>query len=179
MALGDIPRSSSTFVPSYMGSSTLSNPEPVAVSENETSFAAFLQNENSQDKWIHDETKQEKEEKQDTSSSIPLLPLLPSVSPTSLTQPIPERDTKSDSSDWSSSEEDDDHENSLRPSAHMNLRSKFEWLSQQQTSSLEETSTTTSSKKPPPPVAPKPKVKRFTSGETIQAEPPISFDQVC
>ena len=70
--------------------------------------------------------------------------------------------------------------NDLRPSAHMNLRSKFEWLSsQQQQTPSPIVETVSNTKKLPPPVAPKPRLfRRISSSEVVQSEGPISFDQV-
>ena len=98
---------------------------------------------------------------------------------------------KSDSSEWSSSEEEEEEEEKKedegipRPSAHMNLQSKWEWLSQKQEQPIPQAigtippniGTTPVKKILPPPVAPKPKFLRRIS-ELVLNEPGISFDQV-
>ena len=94
---------------------------------------------------------------------------------------------KSDSSEWSSSDEEEEEEEKKedegipRPSAHMNLQSKWEWLSQKQEQPIPQATPpnigTAPVKIQPPPVAPKPKYLRRIS-ELVSNEPAISFDQV-
>ena len=79
----------------------------------------------------------------------------------------------SDSSDWSSSDEEGEG-GVPRPSAHMSLQAKWEWLSQQENTSASLDSTPP--RRPgPPPVAPKPK---FLKNTTHEVEAPVTFDEV-
>ena len=87
-----------------------------------------------------------------------------------------------DSSDWTSSDDDDDEgEDSMpRPSAHVSLQAKWEWLSQQdQSPALAASDHTPPRKSAPPPVAPKPKLySRNVTHDIVSAELPVTFEQV-
>lgn len=94
-------------------------------------------------------------------------------------------DNDDDSSDWSSSDDesgrdDVDGDPSLRPTPHMNLRSKWEWLSSQQQKPPTPPTTVPpqSGRQRPPPIAPKPKFLKQKSVPGNISESPITFDQV-
>ena len=61
----------------------------------------------------------------------------------------------------------------FRPTSHMNLQSKWEWLSQQKG---EPPSSTSHKKQRPPPIAPKPKLLSKMSHTVYES--PVSFDEV-
>lgn len=83
----------------------------------------------------------------------------------------------SDSSDWSSSDEEGEG-GVPRPSAHMSLQAKWEWLSQQENTSA--SLDHTPPRRPgPPPVAPKPKFLKNTTHDVIPImEAPVTFEEV-
>ncbi|CAI8034328.1 hypothetical protein GBAR_LOCUS19339 [Geodia barretti] len=95
-------------------------------------------------------------------------------------------DKESPSSDWSSSDEDDDDgdEAPLRPSTHSALQAQWEWRTM--ADSFPDNSpmgTGHTPKKKPPPIAPKPRVSWTHSSPTTDLnyqliEDPSSFSQV-
>lgn len=152
--------------------------EAMPTEESDTLFTKFLKEQNNVNKWIPETTP----------TSLPELPI---VSSNEDENDFVSEENKlveeSSSSDWSSSDNEEEG-NELRPSAHMNLRSKFEWLSTQQedtppieTTPFAETMPiidTTPTKKKPPPVAPKPKLFRRVLSNEVTSEGPVSFDEV-
>lgn len=115
------------------------------------------------------------------------LPSLPPITNTVIDQANEDSGKDNDSSDEWSSSEDEAGDSSLRPSAHMNLRSKFEWLSSQQSEPSPQKTLFSvpsqhdeckiPSRKCPPPIAPKPKALQKAS-LNIQQEGPVSFEEV-
>ena len=81
----------------------------------------------------------------------------------------------SDSSDWSSSDEEGEVR-VPRPSAHMSLQAKWEWLTQQENTSASDH--TPPRRSGPPPVAPKPKFLKNVAHGVVPMEPPVTFEEV-
>ena len=151
--------------------------------ENEISFAKFLKDHNNLKNWTPEETTPKLQET--TPTLLPSLSELPVATndielPAATELPVHVAAIEDDSnSEWSSSgESSDEEQDQLRPSVHMNIRSKFEWLSIQQQPNAD-IAVPPPVKKLPPPIAPKPKLfKRTSNNELVKSEAPISFDEV-
>lgn len=180
-------------------------------------FSSFLKNQNSSSQWLQETTRTTLSPPKEATPTTLLPPvsyneatqslLLPPINdesshellmsnPPLMTSSI---DDESDDDDWSTSDEEgenreeSDDGDSLRPTAHMNLRSKFEWLSAQNSTPSTQQSLpgpalqselpqappiiSDAGRRVPPPIAPKPKLFRTISAD-IKGEGPISFDEV-
>lgn len=189
--------------------------------EDNSSFSSFLKNQNSSTHWLQETTPTTFSPPKDATPTTSLLSpvkeatppttlpslLLPPINHTTTSEEGVEstnlmnnsKDDESDS-DWSSSEGEEDDSGDgdmLRPTAHMNLLSKFEWLSSQNATPTQQQAPPTTlphdesseqalpvpsevvGRKAPPPIAPKPKslLRRSVSAD-IKGEGPVSFDEV-
>ena len=185
--------------------------------DNSLTFSSFLKNQNSSSQSLHETTGTTLSPPKEATPTTLLPPvsyneatqslLLPPISNDEpshellMSKPSLMNNSKDDESDddddWSTSDEEGegreetDGGDMLRPTAHMNLRSKFEWLSAQNTSPSSQQSLPTlhpevpqatptisdTGRRVPPPIAPKPKLHRTISAD-IKGEGPISFDEV-
>ncbi|XP_003383424.1 PREDICTED: titin-like [Amphimedon queenslandica] len=183
-------------------------------------FSSFLKNQNSSSQWLQETTRTTLSPPKEATPTTLLPPvsyneasqslLLPPINndgpshellmskPPLMTSSKDGESDDDDDDDWSTSDEEgEDREesvdgDSLRPTAHMNLRSKFEWLSAQNVAPSTQQSLPTlhpelpqapppaisdTGRRVPPPIAPKPKLFRTISSD-IKGEGPISFDEV-
>ncbi len=98
-------------------------------------------------------------------------------------------------SDWSSSDDDQTQEHydvnvgdntneTFRPTSHMNLKSRWEWLSQNKDQPSPPSVAQKKPRRPPiapkpkPPTAPKPKLHVIHKTSKVAQESPVTFDEV-